>query len=253
MIRKEITGIHVHASESFVQDTHWPHERASNFVRPPAGKTAPSRRCPLAFALALTTAASLGVCLAPAQAQMITVPGFSFEDPALASYSQGDKGWIRYSEIPAVGWNVGGTASQVNVQGGGTDGTQCGTVNADSTRDVYFSSANSLVTIAARRRYALRVDMARSSWVDGTATAEISLFAGDPRSGGTILTTSGTLTPTADNIFRTQTLVWAVPEGSPRIGQGLYIKLANTGSGGQIAYDNVRLDIIPAGTLIMMR
>lgn len=168
-----------------------------------------------------------------AHAAIVTVPGFSFEDPATATYQNNFvTGWA----FPSTG--LAGVQNTGSVAMGGTTGSQYGYLNASG---VLYSAA-SLLTIAGNMTYTLTVDVANRSGFAGTA-AEMALYAGSPGAGGAVAVTTGNFNEAVDSTFRQYQLAWNVLPGNTNIGNDLYIWLGNNSPApGQFEFDNVRLD-----------
>lgn len=125
------------------------------------------------------------------------------------------------------------------------DGSMYAWMGTDDTQSpIYFSQAVGLV--AADTIYTLNVAVGDRSDIVLPTDWEVSLYSGEPTTGGTplaqLLSTAGATIP-ADGTWADNQLVWD-STGSGLVGQELRIVLgsATGGSPGQIGFDNVRLD-----------
>lgn len=174
------------------------------------------------------------------QGATITVPGYSFEDPALPPspgyLTTNPTGWVRSG-------NAGVQLYTAMLPFTNPTGLQAAWISQNAS----LTSAASLATITIGETYTLKVDAgSRSNYVSNNCT--ISLID----SLGATLATTGVLDLADTDTMFEQTVVFTATAGHPSIGNGLKIRLTNGNTGNQTIYDNVRLDVIPEPSAVLL-
>jgi hypothetical protein len=197
------------------------------------------------FALPLMVA-GIGLFAGPASAGSITVNNFSFETPnALGSNPP-----YNYLGCPIASWTCSPSTISLGVYVPATaqygivpNGLGAGLLVPDGNQAGYVQvtgsfSQNTSATIADNTTYTLKVFVGARHDLGFSSAATISLMA-----NGVLIDTlhfgAPALGTWADEVLTYTTTTGA---GDPYLGQTLGILLMNNGTGGEVDFDDVRLD-----------
>jgi len=189
--------------------------------------------------LAVGALAAAGMSAAgPAAAQNyseISVPNFSFEQPAIDGFTRGAPD--NWTGAGNTGWQTADIAGLSNVTG-----DQVGYTNNNG-----LLTSSSLAEIEGKTQYRLRVDVG-SRIFDPSEGYELQFYAGHPDEGGTVIQETGIISPPPANNTLEQAPAFKMFVGGPAdaVGKPLHVALANAQNDGdttdQTVWDNVRLD-----------
>lgn len=163
-----------------------------------------------------------------AVAAPITVLNPSFETPALGSGA--------FTSVTPPNWTDFGPSfdgvfnPQAFELSPPTNGVQVGYINAGGIFQVLTAN------LTANTVYTLMVDFLARIDCCGWPGAELDLLAGSS------VVASGTIPTLAPGAVTTKTVTFTALSGNPLLGQALEVRILSAGNGGQIDFDNVRLD-----------
>lgn len=202
----------------------------------------------------------LAVCLllpATANAVLLTVNNFSFENPSTAPatftgdqasgpadwsvYNAGDTNSFRYFGV----WNPATTDSYTDPV---PDGFNVGVVFLLNTFSIAEAGFQQVLpsTLEVSTRYTLSVDVGNFDPGSGSAPWDFTGFPGyrvDLLAGGVVLASDNNTLMPAEGRFLTSTISYTVGASHTNAGQALAIRLVSlNGTGVEVNFDNVLLD-----------